>query len=91
MISQHTHKFAEPVCEEILEEVRELNIPHIQSTIAQHVTVSIGMCHAKITKYEQLQSCCELADQALYLAKQNGRNNYYRKMAIFDEEANASI
>lgn len=91
MISQHTHKVAEPVCEEILEEIRQLNIPHLQSTIAQQVTVSIGMCQAKIAKYEHLQTCCELADQALYLAKQNGRNNYFCKMAIFDEEANASI
>ena len=69
MISQHTHKVAEPVCEEILEEIRQLNIPHLQSTIAQQVTVSIGMCQAKIAKYEHLQTCCELADQALYLAK----------------------
>ena len=50
MISQQIHKFAEPVCEEILEGIRQLHIPHIQSTIAQQVTVSIGMCQAKIAK-----------------------------------------
>ncbi|KPN93078.1 diguanylate cyclase [Lysinibacillus sp. ZYM-1] len=91
MVSQHTPKFAEPVCEEILEEVRSLNMPHAQSDVAQCVTVSIGICHGKITKYEHLQTCCELADQALYLAKQNGRNNFYCKKAIFDETANASF
>lgn len=91
MISQHTEKFAEPLCEEILEEVRYLKIPHEQSDVDEYVTVSIGMCHAKITTNEHLQTCCELADQALYRAKQNGRNNYYRKKIIFDEKAIASI
>lgn len=91
MISQHTQKFAEPLCEAILEEVRYLKIPHEQSDVDEYVTVSIGMCHAKITTNEHLQTCCELADQALYRAKKNGRNNYYHKMAIFDGKANASI
>lgn len=91
MISQHTEKFAEPICEEILKEVRDLKIPHRQSDIVQYVTVSIGMCHANLTMHEHLQTCCDIADQALYLAKQNGRNNYFRKMAIFDGRENASI
>ncbi|WP_155590196.1 diguanylate cyclase [Lysinibacillus cavernae] len=91
MISQHTEKFAEPVCVEILEKVRDLKIPHEQSDVVQYVTVSIGMCHANLTTYAQLQTCCDLADQALYVAKQNGRNNYFHKMATFDEKVNASI
>ncbi|HBT73644.1 MAG TPA: GGDEF domain-containing protein [Lysinibacillus sp.] len=91
MISQHTEKFAEPICEEILKEVRDLKIPHRQSDIVRYVTVSIGMCHANLTMHEHLQTCCDIADQALYLAKQNGRNNYFRKMAIFYGKENASI
>ncbi|AVK83126.1 GGDEF domain-containing protein [Lysinibacillus sp. B2A1] len=85
IISQHASKFAEHVCEEILEEVRSLNIRHEHSKIADTVTVSIGMCHAKISTIEQLETCCELADQALYKAKQNGRNNFYGKNELFDE------
>ncbi|MFT9817267.1 GGDEF domain-containing protein [Lysinibacillus sp. NPDC056185] len=86
IVSQHAAKFSEHVCEEILEEVRNLNIRHERSEVADIVTVSIGMCHAKISNSEQLKICCELADQALYTAKQNGRNNFYCKSGNFDED-----
>ena len=86
IVSQHAAKFSEHVCEEILEEVRNLNIRHEHSIVADIVTVSIGMCHVKITNTEQLKTCCELADQALYTAKQHGRNNFYSKSGNFDED-----
>ncbi|MFB7155243.1 GGDEF domain-containing protein [Lysinibacillus sp. NPDC056232] len=86
IVSQHAAKFSEHVCEEILEEVRNLNIRHEHSKVADILTVSIGMCHAKISNSEQLKTCCELADQALYTAKQNGRNNFYSKSGNFDED-----
>ncbi|MGE7997232.1 GGDEF domain-containing protein [Lysinibacillus sp. NPDC093190] len=86
IVSQHAAKFSEHVCEEILEEVRNLNIRHERSKVADIVTVSIGMCHAKISNSEQLRTCCELADQALYTAKQNGRNNFYSKSGNFGED-----
>lgn len=86
IVSQHAAKFSEHVCEEILEEVRNLNIRHEHSKVADIVTVSIGMCHAKISNSEQLKTCCELADLALYTAKQNGRNNFYSKSENFDED-----
>lgn len=70
---------------EILEEVCNLNILHERSNIADVVTVSIGMCHAKISIGEHLKTCRELADQALYTAKQKGRNNFYSKNEHFDE------
>ncbi|MFJ8087349.1 diguanylate cyclase domain-containing protein [Lysinibacillus sp. NPDC095746] len=85
IVSHHAAKFSEHVCEEILEEVRHLNIRHEHSEVANIVTVSIGMCYAKISNSEQLKICCELADQALYTAKQNGRNNFYSKSGNFDE------
>ncbi|MBG9455137.1 response regulator receiver protein [Lysinibacillus sphaericus] len=86
IVSQHAAKFSEHVCEEILEEVRNLNIRHEHSLVADIVTVSIGMCHVKITNSEQLKTCCELADQALYTAKQHGRNIFYSKSGNFDED-----
>ncbi|KOS62621.1 diguanylate cyclase [Lysinibacillus sp. FJAT-14222] len=85
IVSQHAAKFSEHVCEEILEEVRNLNIRHERSKVADIVTVSIGMCHVKISNIEHLKTCCKLADQALYTAKQNGRNNFYSKNENFDE------
>ncbi|MDM5246890.1 MULTISPECIES: diguanylate cyclase [unclassified Lysinibacillus] len=85
IVSHHAAKFAEHVCEEILEEVYNLNIRHERSKIADVVTVSIGMCHAKISISEHLNTCCALADEALYTAKQNGRNNFYSKNENLDE------
>ncbi|WP_374967598.1 GGDEF domain-containing protein [Lysinibacillus sp. RS5] len=85
IVSQHAAKFAEHVCEEILEEVCNLNILRERLNIADVVTVSIGMCHAKISIIERSKTCCELADQALYTAKQKGRNNFYSKNEYFDE------
>ncbi|MGA3600938.1 GGDEF domain-containing protein [Lysinibacillus agricola] len=85
IVSQHAVKFAEHVYEEILEEVCNINILHERLNIADVVTVSIGMCRAKISIIEHSKTCCELADQALYTAKQNGRTNFYSKNEHFDE------
>jgi len=82
IVSQHAAKFSEHVCEEILEEVRNLNIRHERSEVADILKVSIGMCHAKISNSEQLKACCVLADEALFTAKQNGRNNFFSKNEI---------
>ncbi len=84
-VSQHALKFAEHVCEEVLEEIRYLNIRHERSKIADIITVSIGMCHVNVSNIEQLKTCCDLADQALYMAKQNGRNTFYSKNENYDE------
>lgn len=86
IVSQHAAKFSEHVCEEILEEVRNLNIRHERSEVANILTVSIGMCHAKISNSEQLKACCVLADEALYTAKQIGRNIFFRKNGNFDKD-----
>ncbi|MGN4126244.1 GGDEF domain-containing protein [Lysinibacillus sphaericus] len=86
IVSQHAQHFAEHVCEEILEEVRNLKIRHEHSPIADVVTVSIGMCHAKVFNLQHIQTCCALADQALYTVKQNNRNHFHVKTVVFEEE-----
>jgi len=62
------------VAEKLRAAVADLNIPHGESTIADHVTISIGIatCHSQT----QCSSVCllETADQALYSAKHGGRN-----------------
>ena len=50
------------------------------------LTMILGPIHAKIPNSEQLKICCELADQALYTAKQNGRNNFYSKSGNVAED-----
>jgi diguanylate cyclase (GGDEF)-like protein len=62
------------IAEEMRQKVEMLNIPHEHSSVAEHVTVSIGvkskLCESEITSQEMMNK----ADQMLYLAKQQGRN-----------------
>ncbi|MDH5180791.1 MAG: diguanylate cyclase [Gammaproteobacteria bacterium] len=67
---------AEASAAALLEKVQQLQIPHEQSPITAHVTISIG-----ISSLIPDMSCSEtdliqVADSALYAAKKNGRNRY---------------
>lgn len=57
----------------ILEQVYELNIPHEESEY-KRVTISIGAAVKDSKSCLQPRACFELADQRLYIAKRNGRN-----------------
>ncbi len=65
---------AQLVAERILSNIEQLALPHIGSATARYVTISIGI--APWQPGSSLESLCELADQALYQAKRNGRNRY---------------
>lgn len=52
-----------------LEEVRDLEIRHEHSNIANVLTISIGICHAKVLIVEHINRCSEFVDQALYEAE----------------------
>ena len=67
---QGSHKFALAICDA----VAALNIPHASSTIADHVTVSIGATSLPPGPATSAALAVEAADQALYTAKQQGRN-----------------
>jgi diguanylate cyclase (GGDEF)-like protein len=83
------HRLAERICEE----VRQLDIPHKDSTAASHVTISVGVASALLVFGSEPGSMwlsraaapggvrslgptplVEAADQALYAAKNAGRN-----------------
>jgi diguanylate cyclase (GGDEF)-like protein len=62
------------VAHRILEKVHSLNIPHENSSVADHVTISIGVACSCPNLNDTSLELLEMADKALYQAKQGGRN-----------------
>ena len=58
----------------ILSNVRDLAIAHANSSIANHVTISLGLAVLDINHHSSWQALLSQADQALYRAKFEGRN-----------------
>jgi diguanylate cyclase (GGDEF)-like protein len=67
---------AKLVAERMLEKVRECNIPHKTSGIADYVTISIGGTTNIINHSQHGSDYIKAADKALYESKQNGRDRY---------------
>jgi diguanylate cyclase (GGDEF)-like protein len=59
-----------------LESVRSLRIPHRNSDIADHITISIGATTVRVKPKHQYMDYIERADKALYKSKNTGRNKY---------------
>jgi two-component system chemotaxis family response regulator WspR len=62
------------VAEKVLSNMAGLNIPHAASSIADRLTVSIGVATRCPTEGESAEKLIGAADQALYRAKERGRN-----------------
>lgn len=58
----------------ICEHVAGLKLPHAASPVAQHVTISVGLCSMAPTTEDSPAALLEAADKALYEAKRSGRN-----------------
>jgi len=67
-----TQNVASCVCEKI----RSLNIRHEKSEAAPYVTVSVGVNVTPCGVIYDIETLYNLADKALYAAKQNGRNRF---------------
>ncbi|WP_255199274.1 sensor domain-containing diguanylate cyclase [Vibrio sp. JPW-9-11-11] len=63
-----------PYLSKLITAVREMNIAHHYSPTSEHVTVSAGATLAQIDAYSEISRLIQQADDALYLAKANGRN-----------------
>ena len=62
--------------ERLLESVRNCCIPHINSDVADRVTVSIGAATGRVNHLQSGADYVVRADEMLYKSKQSGRNRY---------------
>ncbi|HMB72578.1 MAG TPA: GGDEF domain-containing protein [Gammaproteobacteria bacterium] len=77
--------FPQPVAEQILKDVMDLEIEHEGSDVADRVTVSIGVAVARPSSARSLAGAIQAADEALYQAKRAGRNRIVSKDANINE------
>jgi diguanylate cyclase (GGDEF)-like protein len=75
---------ANRVFNQLQQKIEELGIPHEKSTAARHVTVSMGIYVARCGAQTDSQEMYNLADGALYEAKDSGRD----RVVIWDAEGN---
>ena len=67
----------EKIAAKLLERICNLELPHPASPISPYVTVSIGAATIIPQEHDELSAFIQSADKALYLAKSNGRNQYF--------------
>ncbi len=65
-------KLAEILCKKI----RMLKIPHAHSDVAEHITISMGITSRVASEKSSPADLVKLADEALYKAKESGRDRY---------------
>jgi diguanylate cyclase (GGDEF)-like protein len=76
---------AAPLAEAMRNAVMNLGIEHLDSTPLNVVTISIGIGIVRPTLARSPDGAVQLADEALYAAKRNGRN----RVEIFESEYDA--
>jgi len=64
------------IADKILKAINDIRIPHEASGVADHVTISLGICHVTPDTTQNGITCVHNADKALYKAKRNGKNRY---------------
>ena len=65
---------AKSLAERIINEIKILAIPHSESDVSDHVTVSIGIASVSTAELESPDQVVTLVDEAMYRAKKSGRN-----------------
>ncbi|NOQ29992.1 MAG: diguanylate cyclase [Helicobacteraceae bacterium] len=72
-VSEETSKeLAQEICNELVAK----EIPHKQNKVSEFVTISIGLAYTKVDENTDPQQFIQKADDALYEAKESGRNKY---------------
>lgn len=82
LLSEESEEIVEQICYKIRNEVKNLKIYHSSSTISSIVTVSIGASTKYISDPDEILTCINEADSALYFVKENGRNNYEHRIGV---------
>lgn len=59
----------------LLEEIKNMKIPHKESKVSEYVTLSMGVFIERCGTTNDMQQLHDLADKALYIAKRTGRNS----------------
>ena len=62
------------ILERLRSDIIALQLPHVQSDAAAVVSISIGLAYLVPQAHQRLEDALRLADVALYLAKEQGRN-----------------
>lgn len=65
--------------EKVRAELKHQKIPHVNSRCAPIVTLSIGFSNHLVSNQDMMDEVLECADEALYQAKEDGRNCYRYK------------
>ena len=76
----------EMVAKRMLESISALHIEHETSQTGNHVTISIGLGTVMPTDDFRETTLIDLADKALYRAKESGRNNYQVSNIVPDQD-----
>ncbi|NCO02032.1 MAG: diguanylate cyclase [Epsilonproteobacteria bacterium] len=66
---------ASPFMEKLLKNIEDLHIEHSGNKASSFLTISMGMCIIKESDTSSVDAFYRKADELLYKAKQNGRNN----------------
>src|SRR6266436_403767 len=74
VLYEASREYVAEVLTRIQRSIAELNIPHEASKVASRLTVSIGAAFVLPAANRTLEGLIQLADEALYCAKEEGRN-----------------
>lgn len=69
-------KGARIVCENMIDNIKKLNIEHKFSNILDKVTITLGVICKVPDKTDTIEKFIDCADKALYEAKESGRNGF---------------